>query len=62
MLKQWMIDYLHLFVIVINMFVLMELVLHCVTHSLNKEPESTILFTKAIVAIIFSVTILLILF
>ena len=62
MLKQWMIDYLHLFVIVINMFVLMELVLHCVTHSLNKEPESTILFAKAIVAIIFSVTILLILF
>ena len=62
MLKQWMIDYLHLFVIVINMFVLMELVLHCVTHSLNKEPESTILFVKAIVAIIFSVTILLILF
>ena len=57
-----MIDYLHLFVIVINMFVLMELVLHCVTHSLNKEPESTILFAKAIVAIIFSVTILLILF
>ena len=62
MLKQWMIDYLHLFVIVINMFVLMELVLHCVTHSLNKEPESTILFAKAIVAIIFSVSILLILF
>lgn len=62
MLKQWMIDYLHLFVIVINMFVLMELVLHCVTHSFNKEPESTILFAKAIVAIIFSVIILLILF
>lgn len=62
MLKQWMIDYLHLFVIVINMFVLMELVLHCVTHSLNKEPDSTILFAKAIVSIIFSVIILLILF
>lgn len=62
MLKQWMIDYLHLFVIVINMFVLMELVLHCVTHSLNKEPDSTILFAKAIGAIIFSVIILLILF
>lgn len=62
MLKPWMIDYLHLFVIVINMFVLMELVLHCVTHSLNKEPDSTILFAKAIVSIIFSVIILLILF
>ena len=62
MLKPWMIDYLHLFVVVMNMFVLMELVLHCVTHSLNKEPDSTILFTKAVVAIIFSVIILLILF
>lgn len=62
MLKQWMVDYLHLFTIVINMFVLMEMVLHCVTHSLNKEPDSTILFTKAIIAIVASVVILLILF
>lgn len=62
MIKPWMINYLHLFVIVMNMFVLMELVLHCVTHSLNKEPDSTILFTKAIIAIIFSVIILLLLF
>ena len=62
MLKPWMIDYLHLFVIVMNMFVLMELVLHCVTHSLNKEPDSTILFIKAIIAIVVSVIILLLLF
>lgn len=62
MLKQWMIDYLHLFGIVLNMFVLMELVLHCITHSLNKEPDSTILFTKAIIAIVASVVILLLLF
>lgn len=62
MLKQWMIDYLHIFGIVINMFVLMELVLHCVTHSLNKEPDSTILFTKAIIAIVASIVILLLLF
>ena len=61
MLRQWMIDYLHIFGIVINMFVLMELVLHCVTHSLNKEPDSTILFTKAIIAIVVSVDILLLL-
>lgn len=61
MLRQWMIDYLHIFGIVINMFVLMELVLHCVTHSLNKEPDSTILFTKAIIAIVVSVVILLLL-